>query len=191
MNSQNSYLFISYASEDRKKVDCIKKFLEQAGFSVWRDRERLIGGQNFPQIIEKAFKNAAVILIFLSRRSVNKIGFFQKELKWAEKRLLDTAEGKISIVPILLDADVEVPAFLHNLHYLKRNDKKFKDGLTEAVRAAGCVSSADSLFPLSAKTPITRILSDRSKTPISNFSRSSSLENFVSAYLRGREQSKN
>jgi len=119
-NSQKPYIFLSYASEDRARVNIVKQKLQKAGFASWIDKERLIGGQVFGTIIEKAFQQAAVIIVFLSHRSVNKAGFFQKELGWAEQKLFTMPEGRIAVIPVLLDKTVKIPAFLEKLQYIER-----------------------------------------------------------------------
>lgn len=136
-----AYAFISYASEDRKRIAPIVKKLAAFGFDIWIDYKCLIGGQKFSFIIERAFQKAAVIVIFLSCCSIGKTGFFRQELNWAEERLKQTPEGKITIIPVLLDAAITLPDFLRPLHYLKRSDKGFYKKLSQAMTAAGCAKA--------------------------------------------------
>jgi len=63
-------IFISYASEDRPKVALLAKALQEQGWSVWWDR-RIIVGQSFEEIIEKAIDEANCIIAVWSSKSVN------------------------------------------------------------------------------------------------------------------------
>ncbi|NNL88247.1 MAG: TIR domain-containing protein, partial [Marinicaulis sp.] len=61
-------IFISYASEDRQRVEKIASALEDAGFSVWWDR-KIASGAEFSSDIEQALREASVALVVWSKAS--------------------------------------------------------------------------------------------------------------------------
>ncbi|MBK7319230.1 toll/interleukin-1 receptor domain-containing protein [Candidatus Villigracilis affinis] len=69
----------------------------------WLDEEDLLPGQDFDLEIIKAARNADAIIICLSKVSVAKEGYVNKEIR----RVLDLAdeksEGAIYIIPLRLD----------------------------------------------------------------------------------------
>ena len=48
------HLFISYATEDAALADWFARRLASAGYAVWYDRFKLLGGEPWPQDIEAA-----------------------------------------------------------------------------------------------------------------------------------------
>ena len=51
------HLFISYAWEDRVIADWLTLRLTAAGYRVWCDRFKMLGGERFPEHIDEAIKN--------------------------------------------------------------------------------------------------------------------------------------
>ncbi len=87
-------VFISYASEDFSHARNIATVLSNAGFEPWLDKDRLLPGQDWKLEIEKAVSEADTIVICLSKVSINKRGYVQKEVA----RALDVAEEQSLIV---------------------------------------------------------------------------------------------
>lgn len=96
-------VFISYAKEDRDRaLDCYK-VLAQAGTSPWLDEQKILPGQNWQAEIEKAFKDANVIVLLLSKNSVGKRGFVQREANDAIEQLRYKQPTDIYFIPLLLE----------------------------------------------------------------------------------------
>ncbi len=91
-------IFVSYAREDRDRVQPFVEILEQQGWSVWWDRE-LSPGQHFERIIDNEIDEADCVVVFWSKYSV--------ESEWV---LAEAHEGmqRGVLIPILLD-EVRVP----------------------------------------------------------------------------------
>jgi TolB-like protein len=86
-------VFISYAREDRPKVEEIARALEANGLSVWWDR-RIAGGSEFAHDIERELAAAKAAIVCWSKASVAS--------RWVRDEASDAAEsGKL--IPILLD----------------------------------------------------------------------------------------
>ncbi|HEV3257859.1 MAG TPA: family 16 glycoside hydrolase [Gemmataceae bacterium] len=62
-------VFISYASKDADRVVPLAQLLEQAGVSVWRDGDRILGGQYYGEQIVHALAHSRVVLLVCSPES--------------------------------------------------------------------------------------------------------------------------
>jgi hypothetical protein len=124
-------VFLCHSSGDKDTVRDLYKRLRADGFKPWLDEEDLVGGQNWDPEIRRAVQNSHVFIVCLSKTSVGKTGYVQKEIKVA----LDAAdlrpEGTIFIVPVRLEK-CEVPERLAHIHYL---DLFKADGYEKLVKA--------------------------------------------------------
>jgi len=82
----NPAIFLSYAKEDQRRVQNIYRHLRQAGLNPWMDhpphpwsRDGLIPGQEWDTEIRRKLNEAALVLLFLSRISLAKRGYVQRE----------------------------------------------------------------------------------------------------------------
>lgn len=86
-------IFLSYASEDRARIEPLVRQLESAGYSVWWDRD-LKGGMQFSRRIEQEVIEAKVVLVAWSPAAI--------ESRWvADEAELALETG--NILPITLD----------------------------------------------------------------------------------------
>lgn len=83
------HIFISYASEQSALCDWLARRLTAEGYAVWCDRQKLLGGENWPQNIDDAIaKRTFRMLALFSRESMNKPnpqGEWQKGLAIGKK----------------------------------------------------------------------------------------------------------
>ncbi|HEV3259643.1 MAG TPA: TIR domain-containing protein, partial [Gemmataceae bacterium] len=63
-------VFISYTGKDAARVVPIAQLLEQAGVSVWRDGDRILGGQYYGEQIAHALGHSRVVLVMCSPESL-------------------------------------------------------------------------------------------------------------------------
>lgn len=128
-------VFLCHSSGDKEQVRTLYKRLAADSFKPWLDEEDLIGGQDWDTEIKKAVKKSHVVAVCLSKGSVNKTGYLQKEIKVA----LDAAdlrpEGAIYIVPVRLEK-CEVPERLSHIHYIDLFKADGYDRLLKALSAA-------------------------------------------------------
>lgn len=101
-------IFLAHASEDKPQVRQLYNDLKARGFDPWLDDVDLIPGKNWREEIPKAIKNAAVCLACLSKRSVEKKSYVQREFRYAFSAYADLPPGTIYLIPVRLD-DCEVP----------------------------------------------------------------------------------
>ena len=107
-------VFLSYASQDRPAVRELYQRLKTEGWiDPWLDEEKLTFGQHWTSVIEDALDAADVVLIFLSKNSVQKEGFIQRELNYAWEISLEKPRNVIFLIPFRLD-DCEVPRYLRS-----------------------------------------------------------------------------
>ena len=97
-------VFLCHASQDKPAVrELYKRLSAEKWIAPWLDEEDLLPGQDFDLEIIKAARNADAIIICLSKVSVAKEGYVNKEIR----RVLDLAdeksEGAIYIIPLRLD----------------------------------------------------------------------------------------
>jgi hypothetical protein len=74
----------------------------------WLDEEKISLGQHWTTIIEDALDAADCVIIFLSKNSIQKEGFLQRELNYAWEVSLKKPKEVIFLIPFRLD-DCEVP----------------------------------------------------------------------------------
>jgi formylglycine-generating enzyme required for sulfatase activity len=107
-------VFLCHASQDKPAVRKLYDALKiEDWIDPWLDEEKLSFGQHWTTVIEDALDAADVVLIFLSRNSVHKEGFVQRELNYAWELSLEKPRGVIFLIPFRLD-DCEVPRFLRS-----------------------------------------------------------------------------
>jgi uncharacterized protein YfeS len=105
-------VFLCHASEDKLVVrELYERLKSENWIDPWLDSEKILAGQNWDLEIEKAIQNSDVIIVCLSKTSINKEGYVQKEIK----RALDISEEKpewvIHLIPLKLD-DCDIPRAL-------------------------------------------------------------------------------
>lgn len=96
-------VFVSYAKEDRGRALQYYELLAQEGAEPWMDVKKLLPGQNWEAEIERAFSEANVVVLLLSKRSVDKRGFVQREANDAIERLRYKQPTDIYVIPLLLE----------------------------------------------------------------------------------------
>jgi formylglycine-generating enzyme required for sulfatase activity len=108
--------------------------LQQDGFDPWLDEERLLPGHDWQHEIATAVSESEVVIVCLSKTSVSKAGYVQKELR----NVLDVAEyqpeGAIFVIPVRLE-DCPVPARLRQWHYADLFVEHGYERLREALNA--------------------------------------------------------
>lgn len=104
-------VFVSYAKEDRDLALKYYDLFLQEGAAPWMDVKHLLPGQNWEAEIEKAFSDANVVVLMLSKQSVNKRGFVQREANDAIERLRYKQPTDIYVIPLLLEP-CDVPSHI-------------------------------------------------------------------------------
>jgi TIR domain len=113
----NARIFVSYAREDQVPAGALVSFLRAAGFDVWFDKDSLHAGQDWRTVIDQEIAHARLLIICLSRSSVGKTGFVQKEMRLALQQAELRPSSQVYIIPVSLDG-CTVPSALERLHVL-------------------------------------------------------------------------
>jgi len=114
-------VFLCHGVEDKKEVREVYNFLKDNGISSWLDEINIPLGADWNIEIRKAIKNVKIVLVLLSRKSVAKTGYLQKEIRFALDRADEMPDGSVFIIPVRLD-DCELPERLSKWQRLDWDD---------------------------------------------------------------------
>ena len=128
----NARIFVSYAREDQVPAGALASFLRAAGFDIWFDKDSLHAGQDWRTVIEQEIARARLLIICLSRSSVGKTGFVQKEMRLALQQAELRPSSQVYIIPVSLDG-CSVPRALERLHVLDLGAPDASRRLLEAI----------------------------------------------------------
>ena len=125
-------VFLCHSSSDKALVRTLYQRLKSDNFDPWLDEQKLLAGQDWNQEIMRAVRKADVVIVCLSRGSVGKAGYVQKEIRVALDFADEQPEGTIFLIPLRLE-ECEVPDRLRRwqwVNYYEENGyKKLLDAL--------------------------------------------------------------
>ncbi|MBT9312551.1 toll/interleukin-1 receptor domain-containing protein [Leptothoe kymatousa] len=101
-------IFLAHASEDKDAVIDLYNRLKAKGFKPWLDKVDLLPGQSWRAEIPKAIRDSDVFIACLSKASIAKQGYIQREFRMALQKMGDMPPGQIYLIPVCLD-DCQVP----------------------------------------------------------------------------------
>jgi hypothetical protein len=110
-------VFLSYAREDRARVEQVYDSLRAEGFEPWMDSRDIMAGQEWSSVIGQTIRSADYMLIFISRHSTSKRGYVQRELRAALSLISELPEGAIFLIPVRLD-DSQPPEALRVFQFV-------------------------------------------------------------------------
>ncbi|HZD48694.1 MAG TPA: toll/interleukin-1 receptor domain-containing protein, partial [Silvibacterium sp.] len=154
MTQRTLKIFLCHSSSDKAFVRELYKRVKSEGFEPWLDEECLLPGQDRDLEIRKAVRASDIVVVCLSRSSVSKEGYIQKEIRAALDCADEKLDGSIFIVPLRLD-DCNVPNRLSRWHWVNF----FEDGGWEklfralASRSRDLEGSFDPTLPTVASAP--------------------------------------
>jgi TolB-like protein/Tfp pilus assembly protein PilF len=106
-------IFLSYASQDAEAARRICDALRGAGLEVWFDQSELRGGDVWDASIRRQIRDCALFVPIISANTqTREEGYFRREWNLAALRTLDMAEGKAFLVPVVIDATLDVNALV-------------------------------------------------------------------------------
>jgi formylglycine-generating enzyme required for sulfatase activity len=127
-------VFLCHASQDKPKVRELYQRLEsEMWIDPWLDVERLLPGQDWDLEIQKAIRAADIIIVFLSKESVAKEGYVQKEFRKALSYAEEKPEGMTYIIPLRLD-DCETPTRFQQWQWVDYSAKNAWERLLQSLR---------------------------------------------------------
>lgn len=134
MQKDEQLIFFSYASGDRERVEPIADALISSGLDTWIDVRRLKAGHNWDFEIRRALDKAAVIVVFISNKSVTKRGYVQREIRLALEKAEEKLLDDIYLIPVLLDDGVTVPDLVKDRQFIRYDDEAFQANLLDAIK---------------------------------------------------------
>jgi hypothetical protein len=126
--------FISYASEDRLVARDIYNRLKQSDMQPWLDERDIPLGTEWEAMIQSAIRDAHIVLVLLSSISIEKKGYFQKEVTFALERAKEQPELRPFILPVKLE-DVAVPPLLAEWQWVNWYEERGQDRLIDTLRS--------------------------------------------------------
>ena len=110
-------VFLCHSSQDKPIVRELYQRLNAEGWiDPWLDATKLLPGQDWRMAIEEAVETADNVIICLSKNSVSKEGYIQKEMRYAQEISLEKPEGTIFLIPLKLE-ECEAPRGLRFFHW--------------------------------------------------------------------------
>lgn len=126
-------VFLCHSKDDKETVRKLYWQLIKDNYDVWFDEEKLIPGQDWDLEIRKAVRSSDIVVICLSKNSVAKAGYIQKEIKFALDIADEQPEGSIFLIPARLE-ECDVPSRLNRYQWVNMFDsagyKRLKGALT-------------------------------------------------------------
>ena len=96
-------LFISYAREDALPVRRLTWDLRWLGYAPWLDEDEIKAGQRWESVTSTAIENSDFFIAVLSKNSISKRGYVQKELRKGLDLLDRVPELDNYLIPVRLD----------------------------------------------------------------------------------------
>jgi hypothetical protein len=124
-------IFLCHSSADKPQVRQLHDLLLKNGAAPWLDAEQLLPGQDWNLEINKALDDSDVILVCLSKSSVDKEGYVQREVRIALDRALEMPEGRIFLIPVRLE-ECELPSRLKTYQYV---DLFVENGIEKLIKS--------------------------------------------------------
>jgi hypothetical protein len=115
-------VFLCHASADKSKVRGLYRYLRRRRIRPWFDEIDLVGGQDWQTEIPKAIITSDAVIICLTKNSVDKEGYIQKEIKFALDKALEMPEGQIFLIPVRFE-DCDVPFSLTRYQWVDLFDE--------------------------------------------------------------------
>jgi formylglycine-generating enzyme required for sulfatase activity len=148
-------VFLCHASGDKPAVRALHQRLCAEGIDAWLDEEKLLPGQDWEFEISKAVRDSHVVIVCLSRGSITKAGFVQKEIKSALDVADQQPEGAIFLIPAKLE-ECQVPDRLSRRHWVNLFEERGYEWLMRALQsragALGISISPVAIRPVSTKS---------------------------------------
>jgi hypothetical protein len=101
-------VFLCHSQDDKPAVRDLYCRLRYQGSAPWLDEYELLPGHRWKQEIRKAVRDSDVVIVCLSKASITKRGYVQKEIRLALDAAEELPDGTIFIIPLKLE-DCDVP----------------------------------------------------------------------------------
>jgi len=130
MSPKELNVFLSYASNDKSLAREIYERLKRIkNVKPWIDEKDILAGEDWEFAIKRGVRNSHAVIVCMSKSSVRKEGFIQKEIRIALNVELEKPENTIFIIPLKLE-ECDVPDRLSSFQW-----KRYPEDWDEVVSA--------------------------------------------------------
>lgn len=135
--TQHIQVFLCHATGDKPKIRELYRRLRNDRVDTWLDEENLLPGHEWQIEIPKAVRSSDVVIVCLSKGSITKEGYVQKEIRQALDVADEKPDGTIFIIPLKLE-ECEVPERLKKWQWVNLIDNNGYERLMRSleIRAA-------------------------------------------------------
>src|ERR1700731_3380819 len=96
-------VFLCHSSDDKVSVRPLYEQLVREGFDPWLDEKKLLPGQDWEREIKNAVRRSDAVVVCLSKSSITKEGYVQKEIRLGLDVADEKPEGTIFLIPLRLE----------------------------------------------------------------------------------------
>jgi hypothetical protein len=125
-------IFLCYGSEDKVSVRELCELLRGADMNPWFDERDIQLGDDWDNTIRTAMLKCQVILVVLSRTSVSKRGYVQREIKLGLE-YAKAQPGKVYLIPVKLE-EVALPKNLARYQWVNLFESEGHHRLVSRLR---------------------------------------------------------
>jgi hypothetical protein len=149
-------VFISYAREDQSWAERLYMDLRKQEINAWLDVRCLAAGADWQFEIKRAIRDSRYFILLLSKHSINKRGFVQKEMKEAFDALQEFPKGSIFLIPARLDKTEPIDEELLELNWVDLNPD-YHDGLARILSSLASLKPAPLHIAVGTNAPTTPV----------------------------------
>lgn len=110
-------VFLCHAKDDKSAIRELQKQLLAQNIDPWLDEDKLLAGQEWELEIAEAVRNSDAVIVCLSKKSIPKAGYVQKEIRYALDVADQQPEGAVFLIPLKLET-CDVPQRLRSKQWL-------------------------------------------------------------------------
>jgi hypothetical protein len=126
-------VFLCHARNDKAQARELFRYLKRRKVDAWLDETNLLPGQDWDLEIYKATRDADVIIICISKESIAKEGYVQKEIRRALDISEEKPDGTIFVIPLRLE-ECEVPIRLKKYQWVDLFDEGGYEKLMKSLK---------------------------------------------------------
>ncbi|CUU58167.1 TIR domain-containing protein [Parafrankia irregularis] len=125
---------IAHDESDERAASLVEGHLTLAGLHPWRANVDLLAGADRRLEMRRTIRQSGFVLVCLSTRSVDRAGDLHRQLRLALDVAEEMPEGRIFVIPVLLDEHCALPVRLDHLEPVRFYRP---DGPERLLRALG------------------------------------------------------
>jgi len=134
LDKRSLNVFLCHSSGDKPVVRKLyQRLYSRQGIDPWLDEAKLLPGEHWNHEITRAVKESDAVIVCISKDSITKEGYIQKEIKRALDVADEKPEGTIFIIPLKLEA-CEVPERLSEWQWVNYYEEGAFDRVIQSLQ---------------------------------------------------------